>query len=108
MTTLGKSREEHLAWCKQRAHDELNYNGSPADAVASMISDLGKHPETREALRFAGMLAMTVRDRKSAIAYPISRWLIGKTLRISPRSRPMVRLFSGREARKRIRKMRKA
>ena len=43
-----------------------------------------------------------------AIAYPISRWLIGKTLRISPRSRPMVRLFSSREARKRIRKMRKA
>lgn len=38
------TRAEHLAWCKQRAIAELPDLGN---AVASMASDLGKHPETR-------------------------------------------------------------
>jgi len=43
------TRAEHLAWCKQRAHDELEHgNGTEAigNAWASMASDLTKHPET--------------------------------------------------------------
>jgi hypothetical protein len=39
-----KTREEHLAWCKQRAL-ELLADGDRAGAVASMISDLQKHDE---------------------------------------------------------------
>jgi len=40
------SREEHLAWCKERALEYVTA-GELADAVASMGSDLGKHPETQ-------------------------------------------------------------
>jgi hypothetical protein len=43
-----KTREEHLEWCKQRAREYLD-RGELADAVASMGSDMDKHPETRMA-----------------------------------------------------------
>lgn len=44
------TRSEHLAWCKERALAELD--GHPQDgtaicsALASMFSDLRKHPDT--------------------------------------------------------------
>lgn len=37
------TREEHLQWCKGRA---LGYVDDAPKAVASMVSDLCKHPET--------------------------------------------------------------
>jgi hypothetical protein len=40
-----KTREQHLAWCKQRAREYLD-RGDVQNAVASMMSDLEKHPET--------------------------------------------------------------
>lgn len=40
---MPKTREEHLAWCKQRAIDCLPDTN---EAIASMASDLGKNPET--------------------------------------------------------------
>jgi hypothetical protein len=40
------TRKEHLAWCKKRALEYLD-RGDVANAVASMMSDLGKHPETK-------------------------------------------------------------
>lgn len=39
------TREQHLAWCKQRALEYVDA-GDLAQAVASMDSDLRKHPET--------------------------------------------------------------
>lgn len=39
------TREEHLAWCKQRALEYVD-TGDTANAYASMASDLSKHPET--------------------------------------------------------------
>jgi hypothetical protein len=39
-----KTRDEHLEWCKQRAREYLD-RGELADAVASMASDMGEHPE---------------------------------------------------------------
>ena len=39
------SREVHLQWCKERALFELKHGGIQ-DAVASMASDLRKHPQT--------------------------------------------------------------
>lgn len=39
------TRQEHLDWCKQRAREYLD-KGDVANAVASMMSDLGKHPDT--------------------------------------------------------------
>lgn len=39
------TRSEHIRWCKQRAREHIT-RGDLSQAVASMISDLGKHPET--------------------------------------------------------------
>lgn len=39
------SRADHLAWCKARALQYLDA-GDNDNAFASMMSDLGKHPET--------------------------------------------------------------
>ncbi len=39
------TRDEHLAWCKQRALEYVDA-GDLDEAFASMLSDLGKHPET--------------------------------------------------------------
>lgn len=47
-----RTYDEHLEWCKQRAREYLE-RGDLAHAVASMMSDLGKHPETRT--RAAGL-----------------------------------------------------
>lgn len=58
------TRAEHLAWCKERAHQAYAHSHSTADAVASMISDLGKHPETANLQETAGMLMLTVRDER--------------------------------------------
>ena len=38
-------RTEHLQWCKDRALEYVNIGDMP-QAVASMCSDLSKHPET--------------------------------------------------------------
>jgi hypothetical protein len=39
------NREEHLKWCKERAMQYVDAGDIP-QAIASMHSDLGKHPET--------------------------------------------------------------
>ena len=39
------TRVEHIAWCKQRALQYVTANDL-SQAYASMLSDLGKHPET--------------------------------------------------------------
>ena len=41
------NRTEHMAWCKKRALEYVDRNDNQ-QAFASMISDLGKHPETQE------------------------------------------------------------
>lgn len=40
------TRQEHLDWCKKRAHEYLARR-DVASAVGSMLSDLNKHEETR-------------------------------------------------------------
>jgi hypothetical protein len=39
------TRQEHLEWCKQRALEYVDMNDLQ-QALASMASDLSKHPET--------------------------------------------------------------
>lgn len=39
-------RAEHLQWCKDRAMEYVDKGDIP-QAVASMTSDLGKHPDTQ-------------------------------------------------------------
>jgi hypothetical protein len=51
------TREEHLAWCRARA---LEYLPDTSRALASIMSDLLKHPETRPSrsqIREASFLA---------------------------------------------------
>jgi hypothetical protein len=43
MSTM--TRADHLAWCKTRALAYVDL-GDNHDAFASLMSDLGKHPET--------------------------------------------------------------
>ena len=50
-----QTREQHLAWCKERALAYLNA-GDKTNAVTSMMSDLRKHPETADSGN--GILAM--------------------------------------------------
>lgn len=38
------TRDEHLAWCKQRANEYADA-GDISQAYASMMSDMRKHPE---------------------------------------------------------------
>lgn len=65
-----RSRAEHLAWAKTRALEYLE-NGDVADAIASLASDLSKHPATRALAEGAtnvmnGILQEP--ERKAAIA----------------------------------------
>lgn len=41
------TRSEHLEWCKKRALEYVD-DGDLNQAFASMGSDLGKHPETKD------------------------------------------------------------
>jgi hypothetical protein len=56
------NRDEHVEWTKQRAILELESGEprAPLNAIASVQSDLSKHPETRRhpAIELMGMLAM--------------------------------------------------
>jgi len=60
-----------MAWCKERAHREYEYyrehepSAAIRNAVASMASDLGKHPETEKLVSLAVMLGMAIRDEQS-------------------------------------------
>lgn len=42
-----RTRAEHMAWAKQRALAALDAEG-PQAALQSMLSDLGKHPDTNQ------------------------------------------------------------
>lgn len=68
------TRDEHLAWCKQRAVEYLDA-GDLRNAVASMGSDLGKHEGFRgpaySFLNYLGILA--IREGPAAVR----RWIEG-------------------------------
>lgn len=54
------TRDEHLAWCKARALEYVD-RGNLDAAWTSMLSDLGKHPETRghAAIELGSMMMFT-------------------------------------------------
>jgi hypothetical protein len=51
------TRTEHLQWCKDRAM-ALVERGELVDAVASMMSDIGKHDETAKAIPATAVLGL--------------------------------------------------
>lgn len=67
-----RTRAEHMAWCKERALYELQHSGR-TDAIASMVSDLGKHPETQGLTQIAAMTGIAAgADNES-----LRRWIDG-------------------------------
>jgi len=71
---MPEDRAEHIAWCKKRALEYCDRD-EYMDAVASMGSDLGKHPETAHAgktLLPLAILYLTQDDREG-----IRRWIEG-------------------------------
>jgi len=68
------TRDEHLAWAKGRALEYLDA-GDVVNALASMASDLTKHPETAYGnthLMAVGMLYARNRDLDG-----VRRWIEG-------------------------------
>jgi hypothetical protein len=51
------TRADHIRWCKMRAREYLRV-GDTQNAVTSMLSDLGKHPETRELQDAMGLIGI--------------------------------------------------
>ena len=63
-----RTREEHLELCKQRAREYLD-RGDIQNAITSMLSDLGNHPETRgigQKLAILGMFYIVQHDLQGA------------------------------------------
>ena len=65
-------RKEHLQWCKDRALEYVNA-GDPANAVASMLSDMNKHEGTKLDPMFAMMGMMEIERGSEAVR----RWVNG-------------------------------
>ena len=65
-------RKEHLAWCKQRALEYVEA-GDATNAVASMLSDMSKHPETKLDPMF-GMMGLMEAQRGPE---SVRRWVEG-------------------------------
>lgn len=65
-------REEHLAWAKKRALSLLP--NDPGEAVASMVSDLTKHPAWRDPISIA--LLMDGRNHSHS-AVEARKWIEG-------------------------------
>jgi hypothetical protein len=69
-----KTRDEHLQWCKDRALEYLDA-GDVQNAIASMMSDLRKHEETKSYNQFIEQMGLAVAlsgDRVQA-----RRWIEG-------------------------------
>jgi hypothetical protein len=71
------TRAEHLAWCKERALEYVDAGDLP-NAVASMTSDLGKHPETqRDRRHYEFLLGVGMIDAMMGDAPAVRRWIEG-------------------------------
>ncbi len=65
---MAMTRAEHLQWCKDRAMQEFDYyypkegiEAAARNASVSMLSDLGKHPETAPSQAMGAMLMLGIR-----------------------------------------------
>lgn len=67
-TGNGRTREEHLAWAKQRSLEYLR-NNEIEQAITSILSDLSKHDGTKligRMLSNYGLWVAATRDAKEA------------------------------------------
>lgn len=68
------TRAEHVRWCKERARAYLA-EGDLQNAVASMTSDLSKHPETKAIVPVMGMVGLGHAMSGDRVA--VSKWIEG-------------------------------
>jgi hypothetical protein len=73
MNDTTMTRAEHLAWAKQRALEYVD-RGEMTNAIASMISDLGKHSELEKSAGLAPFLIFTIDTRDP---YSVRRFIEG-------------------------------
>jgi hypothetical protein len=69
-----QTREEHLQGCKRRALEYLDA-GDVQNAIASMMSDLSKHDETRKLNPFIQQMGLAV--ALSGDPVQARRWIEG-------------------------------
>lgn len=67
------TREEHLAWCKQRALEYVNAGDLP-NAVASMASDMNKDARTAVHVCLVGVGMM---EAAKSNTEGVRRWIEG-------------------------------
>ena len=62
-----ETRDEHVAWCKQRAREYLD-RGDIKNAITSMLSDMGKREDTKvnHMLALLGMKVIVDHDPAEA------------------------------------------
>jgi hypothetical protein len=69
------TRAEHVAWCKERALEYVEM-GDLGQAVASMVSDMNKHPATlASTAAFMGQVGLVAAMRGDADG--VRRWIEG-------------------------------
>ena len=71
---VGMNRQEHLAWCKERAREHLA-TGDLSQAVNSMISDLTKHKGTEHYAATLGKEGLTYAMRGDRLQ--VEQWIEG-------------------------------
>lgn len=69
------TRAEHLAWCRRRALAFLDA-GDLTNAVASMQSDLSKHPLTQGHIGIAAGTFLLIQIMPDTAAY-VRQWIEG-------------------------------
>jgi hypothetical protein len=62
------TREEHLDWCKKRAMEYVE-TGDLLNAVGSMLSDLGLHPETKPLVGLLGVKAKLHKEKQRVVGF---------------------------------------
>ena len=66
------TRDEHVNWCKKRALEYLD-RGDVSNAIASIMSDMNKHPETKlepgSVFTMLGLMAVASGDPREARRY---------------------------------------
>ena len=61
-----RTSQEHMDWCKRRALEYVNA-GDAKNAVTSMLSDLGKHKDTRHLQAFGVVGIFTITKGVEAV-----------------------------------------
>ena len=72
---MNSTREEHMAWCKKRALEYVD-RGELHYAVASMASDLTKHPETTKSAN-AFLVQIALLDVMNDDVGAVRKWVNG-------------------------------